>query len=130
MALHKGSEGVVKIGSNTIAEVRDWSLEETAETIDSTELSDSAKTFEVGTTSWSGSLNCFWDETDTTGQGACTVGASVTLNLYPEGATPGDTYATGTALINSLSKSGGIDGLVEASFSFQGTGALTWGTVS
>ncbi len=130
MALHKGSEGVVKIGSNTIAEVRDWSLEETAETIDSTELSDSAKTFEVGTTSWSGSLNCFWDETDTTGQGACTVGASVTLNLYPEGATTGDTYATGTALINSLSKSGGIDGLVEASFSFQGTGALTWGTVS
>ena len=130
MALHKGSEGVVKIGSNTIAEVRDWSLEETAETIDSTELSDSAKTFEVGPTSWSGSLNCFWDETDTTGQGACTVGASVTLNLYPEGATTGDTYATGTALINSLSKSGGIDGLVEASFSFQGTGALTWGTVS
>ena len=130
MALHKGSEGVVKIGSNTIAEVRDWSLEETAETIDSTELSDSAKTFEVGTTSWSGSLNCFWDEPDTTGQGACTVGASVTLNLYPEGATTGDTYATGTALINSLSKSGGIDGLVEASFSFQGTGALTWGTVS
>ena len=130
MALHKGSEGVVKIGSNTIAEVRDWSLEETAETIDSTELSESAKTFEVGTTSWSGSLNCFWDETDTTGQGACTVGASVTLNLYPEGATTGDTYATGTALINSLSKSGGIDGLVEASFSFQGTGALTWGTVS
>ena len=130
MALHKGSEGVVKIGSNTIAEVRDWSLEETAETIDSTELSDSAKTFEVGTTSWSGSLNCFWVETATTGQGACTVGASVTLNLYPEGATTGDTYATGTALINSLSKSGGIDGLVEASFSFQGTGALTWGTVS
>ena len=130
MALHKGSEGVVKIGSNTIAEVRDWSLEETAETIDSTELSDSAKTFEVGTTSWSGSLNCFWDETDTTGQGACTVGASVTLNLYPEGATTGDTYATGTALINSLSKSGGSDGRGEASFSFQGTGALTGGTVS
>ena len=130
MALHKGSEGVVKIGSNTIAEVRDWSLEETAETIDSTELSDSAKTFEVGTTSWSGSLNCFWDETDTTGQGACTVGASVTLNLYPEGATTGDTYATGTARINSLSKSGGIDGRGEAAFSFQGTGALTWGTVS
>ena len=37
MAVHKGSEGVVKILTNTVAEVRDWSLEETAETIDSTQ---------------------------------------------------------------------------------------------
>ena len=129
MAVHKGSEGVVKILTNTVAEVRDWSLEETAETIDSTQLSDSAKTFEVGTTSWSGSVNAFWDETDTSGEGAMTAGASVTLNLYPEGATSGDTYGSGDAIISSISKSGGIDGLVEASFSFQGTGALTWATV-
>ena len=129
MAVHKGSEGVVKILTNTVAEVRDWSLEDTAETIDSTQLSDSAKTFEVGTTSWSGSVNAFWDETDTSGQGAMTAGASVTLNLYPEGATSGDTYGSGDAIISSISKSGGIDGLVEASFSFQGTGALTWATV-
>jgi len=129
MAVHKGSEGVVKILTNTVAEVRDWSLEETAETIDSTQLSDSAKTFEVGTTSWSGSVNAFWDETDTSGQGAMTAGASVTLNLYPEGATSGDTYGSGDAIISSISKSGGIDGLVEASFSFQGTGELTWATV-
>ena len=119
MAVHKGSEGVVKILTNTVAEVRDWSLEETAETIDSTQLSDSAKTFEVGTTSWSGSVNAFWDETDTSGQGAMTAGASVTLNLYPEGATSGDTYGSGDAIISSISKSGGIDGLVEASFSFR-----------
>ena len=129
MAVHKGSEGVVKILTNTVAEVRDWSLEETAETIDSTQLSDSAKTFEVGTTSWSGSVNAFWDETDTNGQGAMSAGASVTLNLYPEGATSGDTFGSGTAIISSISKSGGIDGLVEASFSFQGTDALTWATV-
>ena len=129
MAVHKGSEGVVKILTNIVAEVRDWSLEETAETIDSTQLSDSAKTFEVGTTSWSGSVNAFWDETDTNGQVAMSAGASVTLNLYPEGATSGDTFGSGTAIISSISKSGGIDGLVEASFSFQGSGALTWATV-
>ena len=129
MAVHKGSEGVVKILTNTVAEVRDWSLEETAETIDSTQLSDSAKTFEVGTTSWSGSVNAFWDETDTNGQVAMSAGASVTLNLYPEGATSGDTFGSGTAIISSISKSGGIDGLVAASFSFQGSGALTWATV-
>ena len=130
MAVHKGSEGAVKVGANIVAEVRDWSLEETAETIDSTEMSDAAKTFEVGTTSWSGSVNAFWDETDSSGQGAMTVGSSVTLNLYPEGATSGDTFGSGTAIISSISKSGGIDGLVEASFSFQGTGALTWAAVS
>ena len=129
MAVHKGSEGVVKILTNTVAEVRDWSLEETAETIDSTQLSDSAKTVEVGTTSWSGSVNAFWDETDTNGQIAMSAGASVTRNLYPEGATSGDTFGSGPAIISSISKSGGSDGLVEASFSFQGSGALTWATV-
>lgn len=130
MAVHRGVEGVVKIAANTIAEVRDWSLEETVETIDSTQLSDSAKSFEVGTSSWSGSVNCFWDETDSTGQGAMTVGASgITLNLYPEGAASAATFASGSIIISSISRSAGIDGLVEASFSFQGTGVLTWATV-
>ena len=36
MAVHKGSEGVVKVGANTIAEVLDWSLNESADTIETT----------------------------------------------------------------------------------------------
>jgi len=129
MANHKGSEGVAKIGANTIAEIKDFSLSETAETIDDTTMGDSARTKQVGLTTASGSMTAFWDETDTSGQGAMTVGASVTLNLYPEGATTGDKYATLTALITEKGVSTTLDGMVETTVSFEANGAVTWGTV-
>tara|TARA_R100000329_G_scaffold91994_1_gene76792 strand:- start:543 stop:932 length:390 start_codon:yes stop_codon:yes gene_type:complete len=128
MATHKGSEGIVKIGTNTVAEVTGFSFDETADTIEDTALSDSSRTYVSDLTSFSGSIDCMWDETDTTGQGAMTAGASVTLNLYPEGATTGDVYYTGTALITSISRANAIGAMVTASFSFQGTGALTSAT--
>ncbi len=129
MANHKGSEGVAKVGTSTIAEVKDWSISESAETIDDTTLGDTARTKAVGLTSASGSLTAFWDETDTAGQGAMTVGASITLNLYPEGATSGDKYATCTALITEKGVSTSLDGMVETSVSFEANGAVTWATV-
>jgi hypothetical protein len=130
MANHKGSEGVVKVGANTVAEVRDWSLSETADTIEDTTMGDSARTRKAGLTSASGSITAYWDESDTTGQGAMTVGAEVTLNLYPEGATSGDTYATLSAIITEAGVSASFDGMVEATFSFEANGAVTWGTVA
>ena len=90
MANHKGSEGVVKIGANQIAEVRDWSLSETAETIDDTAMGDTARTRQPSLTSASGSLNCWWDETDSTGQIAMQAGSEVALKLYPEGDARGE----------------------------------------
>jgi len=130
MATHAGSEGIVKVGANTVAEVRSYSLEETGDTIETTSMGDSARTYTAGLTSWSGSLDIYWDETDTTGQGALTVGSEITLNVYPEGDDSGDTYYTGTALVTSVSKSASFDGNVEGSISVQGTGALTSSTVA
>jgi len=49
--------------------------------------------------------------------------------LYPEGDTTGDTYYTGTALVTGVSRSASFDGMVEATISVQGTGALTSATV-
>lgn len=130
MANHAGSEGAVYIGANQVAEVRNWSLEQSADTIDDTVLGDTAKTHKAGLTEWSGSMDCFWDETDTNGQGAMTIGASVTLNLYPEGNVAADIYYTGTATITGISREGSHDGMVEASYSFQGSGALTESTMT
>jgi len=129
MATHKGSEGLVKIGANTVAELTGWSVTETMTPIDDSELSDTASTFLTDRTGWTGSIECHWDETDTTGQGAMTIGASVTLAMYPEGATTGDVYYTGTALITNIERSGASGDTVRASYSVQGTGALTESTV-
>lgn len=129
MATHAGSEGIVKVGSNTVAEVRSYSIEESADTLEDTSMGDSARTYLSSLTTWSGSVDVFWDETDTTGQGALTVGSSITLNVYPEGDAAGDTYYTGSCIVTGVSKSGSFDGMVEASISVQGTGALTSTTV-
>lgn len=129
MATHKGSEGAVYVGANAIAEIKSWSLEESADTLETTTMGDTERTFVPSLTQWSGGCEAYWDETDTTGQGALTIGASVTLNLYPEGNTSGDTYFSGTALVTGINRQGAFDGMVECSFSFQGTGALTEPTV-
>lgn len=129
MTTHTGSEGTVKVGSNVIAEIRSFSIEETADTLEDTTMGDTARTYKSSLTSYSGSLDVFWDETDVTGQGALTIGAEVTLAMYPEGDTAGDNYLTGTAIVTSRSISSSFDGLVEMSISVQGTGALTSTTV-
>jgi hypothetical protein len=130
MATHTGSEGTVKVGSNAIAEIRSFSIEETADTLDDTTMGTIARTYKSSLTTYTGTIDVLWDETDTTGQGALTIGASVTLNLYPEGDTSGDVYLTGEAIVTGRSVNSTFDGLVEMSISVQGNGALSQTTVA
>lgn len=130
MATHAGSEGTVRVGANAVAEIRSYSIEETADTLEDTSMGDAARTYLPSLTTFTGSLDVLWDETNTTGQGALTIGATVTLNLYPEGNTSGDTYYTGSAIVTGRTISASYDGLVEMSISVQGTGALTQTTVT
>ncbi|MEZ5690492.1 MAG: hypothetical protein R3D71_02365 [Rickettsiales bacterium] len=130
MATHAGSEGKVFVGSSQVAEVKSWSMEITSDTVDASIIGTQWRKNQATIKSWSGSFDAFWDETDTTGQGALSVGGTVTLNLYPEGDDTGATYWSGDAIITSISYSAAFDGIVEATFSFTGTGALTESTVS
>jgi len=129
MATHKGSEGTVHVGTNAIAEIKSYALEESADTIEDTTMGDAARTYTPSLTTFSGSIDVFWDETDTNGQVALAIGSSVTLKWYPEGVSSGDTYYTGTALVTGKNISASFDGMVEASISVQGTGAITTATV-
>ena len=128
MANHIGQEGVIRIGAtNLLSELRSWELQETSDTIEDTVLSDLSRTYQTGLKSWSGSATCFWDELDPA-QISLTVGVSITLNMYPEGNQTGDVFYTGTALVTSYTFSAQTGGMVEAQFSFTGTGALTKST--
>lgn len=130
MATHTGSEGTVKVGANAIAEIRSYSIEQTADTVEDTTMGDSYRTHKTTLKAWSGTVDVFWDETDTNGQVALVVGAEVTANFYPEGATTGDTYLTGTAIVTGKTVSASFDGMVESTITLQGTGTLTTGTAS
>ena len=130
MATHTGSEGTVKVGINAIAEIRSYSVEQTADTVEDTTMGDSWRTHKTTLRSWTASVDCFWDETDTNGQGALSVGTEVTLNLYPEGSTTGDVYLTGTAIVTGKTITASFDGMIESTITLQGTGALTTGAAS
>lgn len=129
MATHIGREGVVKVGANAVAEVRSFSINQTADTVEDTTMGDTARTRLVTLTSFDGSLDVFWDETDTNGQVALAPGSNVTLELYPEGDSAGDTYYSGSVNVTGLSISTSVDGMVEASITVEGSGALTTTTV-
>lgn len=128
MATHTGSEGTVKIGSDTLSEVRSYTIESSGETIENTTMGDSARTYVAGLTTFSASFEVFFDETDTA-QNAVDAGTSVTFSVYPEGAEAGDTYYTGSGIVTGRSVTASFDGMVEMALSVQGTGALTETTV-
>ena len=129
MANHTGVSGLVKVGSNTIAEVWSFTIDTTAEVIEDTTLTDSSRSYQVGKKGATATVDCWWDETDTNGQIAIAEGSQVALNLYPESADSGDYYYSGTFIIGSNSVSIPTDGIIEASFNATMTGALTRGTV-
>lgn len=125
--VHTGSEGLIKVGSDTVGELRSFSLETTGDTIESTNMGTVARTYKAGLTSWSGTATLFWDEVDA-GQLALVLGTEIVIKVYPEGATAGDKYYTGSAIVTAKSVSASFDGLVESSISFTGTGALSFST--
>ena len=125
--VHTGSEGLIKVGSDTVGELRSFSLETTGDTIETSNMGTTARTYKAGLTAWSGTASLFWDETDA-GQTALALGTEIVIKVYPEGATAGDKYYTGSAIVTAKSVSASFDGLVESSISFTGTGALSFST--
>ena len=137
MATYTGHSGVVSVGSDIVAEVKDFSIEVTANTVDATTLVGTGNADEgwtrskVVNRSWTVSINCFFDDTADNGQleAINNINQSAANMLANAGVAisctaGGDTYA-GSVHITSFSKSVSGDGLIEASFTATGQGALT-----
>jgi len=129
MATFSGSGGTVLVGSDAIGEIKNYTIDETMDTLEETSMGDTSRTYKASLKTFSGSCDVMFDDTDTAQQ-AMTVGSEVTMSFQMEGNTTGDHKLSGTVLITGRSISASFDGLVEASLSFQGTGALTEGTVA
>jgi hypothetical protein len=129
MATHVGTSGVVKVGANAVAEVTGFTIDETNDTVEDTTLTDTAKSYIALRKDATVTIECHWDETDTTGQTALAVGSSVTLNLYPEGADSGDLYYTGTALVTGVSQNVSMDGVIARTITVQFSGGVSTTTV-
>ena len=128
MATHHGKEGVVTVGGTGVGELTGFTLETTGDVVEDTALTDSTKSFVAGRTSFSGTLEMHFDETDSP-QTSLVAGASLAFILLPEGNASGDRSFTGTGIVTGMSVNNSMDAIVSRTVTFQGTGALTIGTV-
>jgi len=128
MATHHGKEGVVTVGGTAMGEVTSFTLETTGDVVEDTALSDGTKSFVAGRTSFSGTIEMHFDETDSQ-QETLLAGASIAFVLLPEGNDSGDASYSGTGIVTGMSINNSMDAIVSRSVTFQGTGALTVGTV-
>jgi len=127
MAATIGRDGKITVGGTAVASLRSFSIEETADVVETTAMTDTERGYKVTVTSFSGSADVYWDPDDA-GQDALTIGAEDTaIIFYPEGdaGASGDVYYSGSMHITSITRSASFDGMVEASIQFQGNGALT-----
>ena len=128
MATHHGKEGVVTAGGTGIGEITGFTLETTGDVVEDTSLTDATKSFVAGRTSFSGTLEMHYDETDSPQQ-TLTAGSSISFVLLPEGNSSGDESFTGTGIVTGMSVNNAMDEIISRSVTFQGTGTLTRGTV-
>ena len=128
MATHHGKEGVVTIGGTAVGDLTGFTLETSADVVEDTALIDATKSFLAGRSSFSGTLEMNFDETDTP-QTNCTVGTVLTFVLLPEGNAGGDRSFSGNGIVTGMSVTNSMDAVISRSVTFQGTGALTIGTV-
>lgn len=102
MATFHGRTGVVFIASNQVAEVTEFSVDLVAKYADDTNLNDQDETSHADPIrSGSGTLTCWWDDTDANGQELLNVGESATLLLRPEGAGSGLNQLSFTARVTN-----------------------------
>ena len=127
MATHFGKEGVVTAGGTGIGELTSYTLETTADVVEDTQLSDATKSFVTGRTSFSGTLDMSYDETDSPQQ-TLTAGTTIAFILAPEGNASGDETFTGSGIVTGMSVNVTLDGITTRSVTFQGTGTLSRGT--
>lgn len=127
MTVYSGNAGSVKVGANAVGKVTKFTVKQSAETIRTDAIGDAAKTYTIGKTEWEGSMDARLDSSDT-GQSALTIGASVTVELYPDGNTAGRLKLSGSALVTGIDTAADMDDVNMRAFTIRGAGALTVGT--
>jgi predicted secreted protein len=140
MAILTGNNGVVKLDSTVggtvavIANVRNFSVELTRDTIETTTMGVDVRTYLAGLSSFSGSADIYFDSS-----GSAPGHFAVHSVLNPTSGTVGqgtlsielflDSTAgkfSGEVIITGFTVNSSMDGMVEASISFQGSGAATF----
>ena len=127
---YTGETGVIKYdvsGTPTaVAEVRSFTIDQEQATVETTKMGDTARTYLPSLAQFSGSMDVFFRDNDTAANALFAgIGAgAATVEIYPSGVSTG-IKLSGEIIVTGHSVTSNFDGMVEASISFQGSGALT-----
>lgn len=132
MATNTGSSGVVKLQvagtpASLVGEVRSYTIETSADTIEDSSMGNVARTYKTGLETSTASIEVYWDATDPQ-QLVIDPRASLDFEIYPTGTGAGEKYYTGGGIVTSKSITASFDGMVEASFAIQVSGTVTEAT--
>ena len=133
MAIMVGNDGAMKINGKNVLALRNISMEITRDTIETTHMGKDVRSYVAGLASFSGSADFYFDpDTATDGFDAAettfnpTTGnvgdAVVDLVAYLKSDASNDIAFTGKCLITGYTINSTMDGMVEGSLTFQGSG--------
>ena len=137
MATLTGNNGQITIGGTTVLNVRNFSVDITSDTIETTTMGIEARTYLKGLSTWSGSADIYVDTANLTG------GANAIAGLIATGGAVGDSTVavvlaldssgatllkklSGNAIVTGFTVNSSMDGMIEGSISFQGSGAVAY----
>ena len=141
MAILTGNNGVVKLDATvggsvaSIASVRSFSVDLVRDTIETTTMSATteSRTYLAGLSSWSGTADIYFDAAAGTGTLAAHTVLNPTSGSVGQGTLSVELYLDGTSgkfsgevIITGFTVNSTMDGMVEASISFQGSGPCTF----
>ena len=123
-------------GGTAIGEIRSYSVEATADTIETSTMGNDTRQYVKGMSTWSGNADVLFDGAQfnliqPNRSGTAEVGSvPVFMVFYPQGDTAGttDQIFGGSVVITGFTVTASYDGLIEASISFQGSGPLFYQT--
>ena len=139
MATLTGNNGAVTVGSTNIAAVRNFTVEITADTIETTTMGTDVRTYVQGLSSFSGSADIYFDPSEFEGAESTfnpnvgpvgAAGVAVKFYLEQNYSSTSDYAFTGDVIVTGYTVNSSMDGMVEASISFQGTGATAFSTTA
>ena len=142
MATLSGNNGVIKIDNasgvlTAVAAVRSFTVDVTSDTIENSAMGTDARTYLKGMSSWSGSADIYFDPDD---MPTSIASGNVWMNPTLEGV-GSDPYAielyldatshkfAGDIIVTGFSINSSMDGMVEASISFSGSGPATYSAI-
>jgi hypothetical protein len=136
MATLSGNDGVVTFANVAVGSIRTFSLDITSDTIETTVMGNDTRTYVKGISSYSGSADIYFDPVEFNGNAhfniassSAAVGASpIAAKFYIVNDSTDTVLWANSVVLTGYSVSSSMDGLVEASISFQGSGALGYST--